>query len=126
MLLSITTAALALRAGLRLRRSRRAGRRRPPELRRRHLRLAKPAATLVLVGFIAGPLSMAWLRGREPFDTVHAWIGVTVALLFATTAFIGLRLERGRTRALDAHALAGLLAVAGAALAAVAGFVLLP
>ncbi len=126
MLLSIGLAALALRAGLRLRRERQAGRRRPPELRRRHLRWAKPAAAMALVGFVGGPLSMAWLRGRDPFHTFHALLGVTAALLFAATAIMGRRLERGRTRALDIHALAGLLAVGCAALAAVAGFVLLP
>ncbi len=124
--MSISMAGLALRAGLRLRRERRAGHRRAPELRRRHLRLAKPAATLVAIGFVGGPLSMAWLRDRDPFHTVHAWLGISAVLLFATAAFLGRRLERGRGRALDAHALAGLLAVGCAALAAVAGFVLLP
>jgi hypothetical protein len=126
MLFSIAGTGLALRLGLRLRRARRAGARRPPELRRRHLRVARPAVAAVLVGFAAGPVSAVALRGWEPFDTFHSALGVAAAALFATAAWIGHRMSRGRSHARDAHALAGALGVLLAALAAVAGFVLLP
>ena len=126
MVLSIGAAALALRAGLAMRRARLLGRGRTPDMLRRHLRLAKLAVTLILIGFAAGPLSMLWLRGREPFGTVHALLGGTAATLFAVTAVLGWRLERGAAIPLNAHALAGLLAVLAAATAAAAGFVLLP
>lgn len=134
MLLSLGLAVAALRLGLALRRDRRArlrGQRAPAvrprgALRRAHLRLAKPAVVLVWVGFVGGPLSMWALRGREPFGTVHALFGVTAALLFGGAALLGRRLEQARGRPLEAHALAGLLAVLAGAGAAVAGFVLLP
>jgi hypothetical protein len=122
----IALAVLALRAGVAARRARRRGQGAISELRRRHLRLAKPAVLVVLVGFLGGPLSMWWLRDRAPFATLHAVLGVIAAALFATTALLGRRVEQGR---LDAAALHGRLALAaliaaGAAMAA--GFVLLP
>jgi hypothetical protein len=126
MLTGLGVAALALRSGLRLRRARRAGAPRRPELRRSHLRLAKPAAVLVLVGFAGGPISWVWLRGGEPFGTFHGWVGVTVAALFAAAAVLGHRIEEGKSRGFDAHAACGAAAVLLGALAAVAGFVLLP
>jgi hypothetical protein len=46
--------------------------------------------------------------------------------LFVAVFALGYRLERARSRAFDAHALVGIVAVALAALAAMAGFVLLP
>ena len=126
MVVSIAVAALALRAGLALRRARRANLRRPPAMRRSHLRLAKPAVALVLIGFVGGPLSAVYLRDWSPFGTFHAFVGLAVAALFASAAALGHRLEEGRSRALDAHALLGGAAVLAAAIAAVAGFILLP
>lgn len=69
---------------------------------------------------------MAWLRGRPPFETVHALFGILTALLFATTAILGRRLETGRGGALEAHARVAVSALLAAAVAAIAGFVLLP
>ena len=126
MLASLAAAAAALRVGLALRRARLASQRRPPELRRRHLRLARPAVAAILVGFAAGPPSAVYLRGFEAFDTFHSFVGVLTAGLFAAAAFLGHRLAQGRSQARDAHALLGGFAVLLAALAAVAGFVLLP
>jgi hypothetical protein len=126
MLASLGVAALALRSGLRLRRGRRSRTPRGPELRRRHLRLAKPAVVLVLVGFAGGPPSWVWLRGNEPFSTFHAAVGLLVAALFAAAGVLGRRIEAGRSRAFDAHAALGAAALLLGALAAVAGFVLLP
>jgi hypothetical protein len=126
MLVSLALAVLTLRAGLALRRARRGRAPRDPRLRRRHLRLAKPAVALVLAGFVGGPVSALWLRGWEPFASFHGVLGLAVATLFAAAALVGWRLEHGRSRAFEVHAMLGALAVLGAALAAVAGFVLLP
>ena len=126
MLLSIGLALLTLRAGLAVRRARLGRAPRDPSLRRRHLRLAKPAVILVLIGFLGGPISAVWLRGWEPVHSFHGVLGLTVASLFTAAAVMGRRLERGRASARAAHAWLGALAALGAALAAVAGFVLLP
>jgi hypothetical protein len=126
MLGALLLVALALRAGLALRRVRRLSLPRAPGLRRRHVRLAKLALAGVTLGFAAGPLSMLWLRERAPFETAHAWLGSATLALFAATFALGRRLERGRGRPLDAHALAGVLAALLAGATAVAGFVLLP
>ena len=115
-----------LRAGVEVRRARRRGHGAVSELRRAHLRLARPAVALVLLGFVGGPLSMWLLRDREPFGTLHAALGTIAAVLFVVTAVLGRRVEQGR---LDAAALHGRLALAAAiaaGAAAVAGFVLLP
>lgn len=126
MAVSLALAVLALRAGLALRRARRRLGARRPGARRTHLRLAKPAIALLLVGLLAGPPSAVALRGWDPFETLHSWLGLLVAGLFAAAFVLGRRLERGRSRAFDAHALLGTLAVLAAALTAIAGFVLLP
>jgi hypothetical protein len=126
MVASLAGVVLALRAGMALRRARRTGGRRPPDLRRRHLRVAKPAVAAVALGFAGGPLSMLWLRDRAPFETAHAWLGATALALFVAAAVLGRRIEHGQSRALDAHALCGVLGALLAGAAAVAGFVLLP
>ena len=126
MLTGIALAVLALRSGLALRRSRRLGVGRTPEMRPRHLRWAKPAVVVLIVGFVGGPISAVWLRGMEPFGTFHAWLGILAASLFSAAAVMGHRIEKHHSRAFDAHALLGTLAVLAAAVGAVAGFVLLP
>jgi hypothetical protein len=130
MVVALCLAALALRAGMRLRAQRqgRGVRALQPraELLRAHLRLAKPAVVLVLLGFVAGPLSAVWLRGWSPFGKLHAWLGLAAALLFGTVAWLGHRLQAGRGGRPDTHGWLALLALLMGALAAVAGFVLLP
>ncbi len=126
MVASLGVVALALRAGLRLRRARFGREPRTPDLLRTHLRLAKPAIALICVGFLAGPISVFWLRGWTPFATFHAWLGILTAALFVAVAIVGRRLERGRGRPVDAHAILAGLAVLAAAVAVVAGLVLLP
>jgi hypothetical protein len=126
MVFSVLLAGLTLRAGLRSRRARLGRAPRDPGLRRRHLRLAKPAVVLLLIGFLGGPVSAVWLRGWEPFRSFHGLLGLAVISLFAAAALLGRRLERGRSRAFEAHARLAALAMLGAAVAAVAGFVLLP
>jgi hypothetical protein len=126
MTVSLTLALLALRAGLGLRRARLRGARRRAADLRRHLRLAKLAVVMIVIGFGAGPASAVWLRGWDAFRTAHAWIALATVVLYGATALLGRRLERGRSRAVDRHALLALLATLGAAAAFVAGFVLLP
>ena len=126
MLVSLGAAALALRAGLGLRRARVRRRPRTRAELDRHARLGKLAVVLVLVGFAGGPLSMALLRGREPFGTAHAVAGVCAALLFAAAALLGRRLEQGRGRPVRAHATLAIAAALAAAIAFATGLVLLP
>ncbi len=126
MLLSLGMALLALRTGLALRRARAGRTPRPPRGRRRHLRLAKPAVAMLVVGFAAGPLSSAWLRGWEPLRSFHGAVGLLAALFFAAAALAGRRLEGGRSRAFGAHALLGGAGLLLGALAAIAGLSLLP
>ena len=95
-------------------------------MRRTHLRFAKPGVALVCLGFLAGPISAFWLRGWTPFATFHAWLGILTAALFIAVAILGRRLERRRGRPVDAHAILAALAVLAAAIAVVAGLVLLP
>jgi peptidoglycan/LPS O-acetylase OafA/YrhL len=126
MVASLGVVALALRAGLRLRRARFGREPRTPDLLRAHLRVAKPAIAVTCVGFLAGPISAAWLRDWTPFATIHAWLGVVAVGLFLVVAVLGWRLERRRGRPVDAHAMLAGLAVLAAAVAVVAGLVLLP
>lgn len=118
--------ALAVRSGLAMRRGRLARARRTPDMRARHLRFAKPAVVMLLVGAVAGPFSWVYLRGGSPFETFHGWVGLAAASLLAATGWLGRKLERGTSRAFDIHALLGGLAVLIAALAAMAGMAILP
>ena len=126
MVIALALAALALRLGLNLRRARLRGLRREAASRRRHLRLAKTALVMLLLGFAAGPASAVWLRGWEAFATAHSAVAGTALALFGATGWLGWRLERGRSRARDAHALLGVLSTLVAAAAVGTGFVLLP
>ena len=126
MVASLAVVSLALRAGLRLRRARLGRARKTPDLLRAHLRLAKPAVALIGIGLLGGPISAVWLRGWTPLASFHAWLGLLAAALFLAAAILGRRLERGRSRAVDAHAIAAGLAALAAAVAVVAGLVLLP
>ena len=120
---------LALRLGLRLRQQRqgRAVSERPrAELLAAHLRLAKPAVVLVLLGFAIGPVSAVWLRGWEPFSKFHGWLGLIAAALFALAAYWGHALEKGQSRQAGRHGVTAGVALLIAAVGAVAGFVLLP
>jgi hypothetical protein len=126
MVASLVLTGLALRAGLRLRQARRGQGPGAARARARHLRVAKPAVVVVLAGFVAGPLSMFFLRGRTPFATLHALLGSFAAGLFLAAAVLGHRIEEGASRAADVHGMLGLAAFLAAAGAAIAGFVLLP
>jgi hypothetical protein len=123
---AVLACGVALRSGMSMRRSRRFRSRRAPALREKHLAFAKPAVAAIVLGFIGGPISSLWLRDWEPLRTFHAWIGIAAGALFIAAMLMGRRLERGKSRAFDAHALLGLLAMLAALVAFVAGFVLLP
>jgi uncharacterized membrane protein len=126
MLGSLAIAAAALTTGLRLRRARRRGR--APRLadRRLHLRLAKTAVVLVGIGFVLGPVSSVWLRGWDAFGTLHAWVALGAALLFAGTGWFGLRVEHGALSLRERHGALAVAALIAAAAALGTGFVLLP
>ena len=128
MLVSLVLALAALRSGLSLRRARLTRRPQPPGARARHLRVAKVAVLMIVVGFAAGPLSTHFLRGWTAFSTFHGVAGGTAGVLFVATALRGRVLERGPSDAAarDLHALLALLSVLAGAVAAFAGFVLLP
>jgi formate-dependent nitrite reductase membrane component NrfD len=115
----------ALRIGLKMRARRLAGARPPVGSIRLHVRLAKPAVLFAMLGFIGGALSSSLIRNWTLFGSFHAVLGVIVVCLFAATGYLGLRAERGEGDP-EVHGLLGVLAMLGALLAAIAGFVLLP
>jgi len=122
----LVIAVLALRAGVEVRRARARGVGRIADLRRLHVRLAKIAVPVLALGFVGGPVSMWWLRGRTPFGTLHAALGLVVVALFGVVAIWGRSVEQGNLDAATAHGRLALVAVIAAGAAAVAGFVLLP
>ncbi|MFP6605551.1 MAG: hypothetical protein VCC67_15770 [Myxococcota bacterium] len=129
MLSGLVLVAIALRAGLRMRRLRTSGAKPERGLLAAHLRVARPAVPLLLAGFLGGPLSALLLREWTPFGTFHAWLGLVAATLFGTAGWLGLRMHRGRLgrdRGASLHGLLGTLGVLFGALAAAAGMVLLP
>jgi hypothetical protein len=126
MAVGLALAVLALRSGLALRRSRAGRARRTPAMRPAHLRVAKPAVLMLLLGFVGGPVSAVWLRNWDAFHSFHAWAGLAAATLFAAAGLLGHRIEAHGARNFDTHALLAVLAVLLGGLAAVAGFGLLP
>lgn len=126
MLVALALVFFALRRGLALRRQRHAGVRGRGALVRRHVALARPALILLFVGLATGPLSAVFLRDWAPLRTLHGWLGVAAAIAFAATGWLGARLQDGRSRAVEGHARLALGSALLAALAAMAGFVLLP
>ena len=89
MVLALALAALALRAGLAMRRRRRRGEAPERGLLASHLGVARPAVVLLLAGFVGGPLSALLLRDWTPFGTLHAWLGLSAALLFGSAGWLG-------------------------------------
>jgi len=132
MLLALAGAAVALRAGLEMRARRRRGAAPGRDLLRSHVRVARPAVVLLLVGFAGGPLSALLLRDWRPFGTLHSWLGVVACGLFAAAGWLGWKLQTGRVeggsrrRAAERHGLVAALALLVAAVTAAAGMVLLP
>ena len=117
---------LTLRLGLALRRRRLSGASLGRDAVGRHVRWGRPTVALLIVGFLAGAASAFWLRGWSPIGTLHGGLAVVIALVFIAVAWLGWRLQKGRSRAATVHGGLALVGVALAALAALAGFVLLP
>jgi hypothetical protein len=126
MLVAIGLVFVALRRGLELRRRRLRGERGRGARVAAHAAIAKPAVILVVVGLVGGLVSAVVVRDWAPLRSFHGWAGLLAAALFGATGFVGRQLLRGRSRAVDAHGWLGLVAFLAAAVAAVAGFVLLP
>jgi len=116
----------AFSRGLALRKRRLNGLPRPRALRQAHLSVARWGVALVVLGSISGPASAFFLRGWLPLGTLHGWLGLISAVLFALTGWWGWRLEQGTSSSVSAHGWSALIAVAVAALTAAAGMVLLP
>ncbi len=125
MLGTLSLVALTLRIGLAMRRRRSQGLKRQPDLLRQHLALARPAVVLAALGLVSGAASVVWLRDWRSFESFHGILGIVTTALFAATAYTGMRVLRGETKAFQ-HGLLGVLATLVAAVAAMAGFVLLP
>jgi uncharacterized membrane protein YfcA len=126
MAMSLVMAIVTASLGLEIRRRRRRGHPVGGELRRRHLRFGKRTLIGIGVGFLLGPASMVFLRGRDLLDTFHGILGLIVLGLFAWTGWSGRTLSRGEEEARDIHRIAAASSVAAAMLSAVAGFILLP
>ncbi|MCP4035958.1 MAG: hypothetical protein GY733_03410 [bacterium] len=125
MTLCLVALFVALRLGIKLRGRRLAALAPDVDLIRRHLRIAKPAVLFAMLGFGGGALSSSLLRGWALFETFHAFAALVVVLSFGATAWLGLKAQRGEGDP-GLHGLLGVLSMLGAALTALAGFVLLP
>jgi hypothetical protein len=124
MILVLSLGVFVFREGLQIRRARLQG---LAFNTRRHRRLARVFAVLIVVGFGAGLASMGWLRGKPVLDSFHALLALAAGSGLLLAAALGLRLERGAeppTRTL--HALFGAVGLLLALTAAVAGFSILP
>ncbi len=92
----------------------------------RHRRLARPFAWLVAIGWLSGLGSMALLRGKPVFESVHSLLASAAAVSIVTAWTLGRRLERGQAGARTVHAALGALGLFLALIAAVAAFAILP
>ena len=126
MMVSLALAVATARLGLEIRRRRRNGKPVGASLRARHLRFGKRAIGLIAIGFVAGPLSMLFVRERESFDSFHGILGIIVLGLFSFTGWSGRALARGDREVRELHRIAAASAIGAALLSAIAGFVLLP
>ncbi len=94
---------------------------------RRHRRFARVFLVLVLAGFAAGLASMAFLRGKPVFGSVHSALTSAALVGFAIGGSLGRRLERNlRSPIRPVHAITASLGLLLALAAAVAGFAILP
>ncbi len=126
MTVSLTLAVVTARLGLEIRRRRAYGKPVGASLRARHLRFGKRAILMIGVGFVAGPLSMFFLRQREILDSFHGILGIIVLGLFSWTGWSGRALARGDREMRVLHRIVAASAIGAAMLSAIAGFVLLP
>jgi hypothetical protein len=93
---------------------------------RRHRRLARWFVALALVGYGSGLFSMAVLRAKPMYESVHAWITSAALVAFVAAAALGFHLERNpRSPLRDVHVILGSVGLLLAFGAAVAGFAIL-
>ena len=94
---------------------------------RRHRRFARVFVLLVGAGFAAGLASMAFLRGKPVFGSVHALLTSTALLGFVIGGTLGLSLERNlRSPLRGLHAITASIGLLLGLAAFVAGFAILP
>lgn len=122
---------LVARMGLRLRRTRLAGRERLPVTL--HTYPARLFVLLTAAGYAAGLLSMGWIRGEQIYTSPHAAITTVASVLLLSAGAVGWSLERGRgphwargSRARSVHLVLGGSGLLAALAAAAAGFDILP
>lgn len=125
MLTAICTGGWVLRLGLRMRAVRGRGQKRPKAWWHQHIRFARAALTIGLVGLVLGPLTWVGLRGEPLLSSLHGKVGVATATLALGAWLVGRRLAVGRGQR-ELHALLGILTVLGALVALLTGLELLP
>ena len=124
MLCVIALGIFVLREGLRIRRGRVTG---APVDSARHQRWAKVVVVAAALGFGAGLGSMAWLRERAVFESVHSLLAALALLGLLSGGALGLRLARGgaeRVRLI--HSLCAGAGLLFALAAGMAGMAILP
>lgn len=94
---------------------------------RRHRRLARVFVLIAIAGFASGLGSMAFLRGKPVFDSVHAWLAAGALTGFVLGGALGLALERnGRSPLRSLHAITASTGLLLGLAAAFAAFAILP
>lgn len=120
----LTLGLVALLEGLQIRQARVLRR---PYANRRHRRLARVFLLLAIAGFASGLASMALLRGKPVFESVHALLTSLALAGFLVGAVLGRKLERELDSNLRApHAIVASAGLLLALAALVAGFAILP
>ena len=87
---------------------------------------SRNGSTIASCNVFGGLGSVVWLRGWDVFGTFHGILGLFVIAFFGAAAVLGRRIETGRSQDFDTHARLAGVAILLSAIAAVAGFVLLP
>lgn len=100
---------------------------RRPYANRRHRRFARVFLFLAIAGFASGLASMAFLRDKPVFESVHALLTSLALTGFLVGAALGRKLERELGSNLRApHAIVASAGLLFALAALVAGFAILP
>ena len=94
---------------------------------RRHRRFARVFVLLAAAGFASGLASMAFLRGKPVFGSVHAIFTSAALCGFLIGGTLGLKLERNlRSPIRGLHAVTASIGLLFGLAAFVAGFAILP
>ena len=122
----ILCALLVLFWGLRMRDARLRRKAPPPNVPRRHVRLAPITVCILLGAFALGPLSSVLIRQWKLLHTLHGWAGLAAITSFSAAALLGRKLRVRPDQRRSLHGNLGLLAMLAAAVAAITGIQLLP